>query len=53
MDQFMGNLFFRGVQTNLINDMDYFEMREWNKWHDRMNKQTDKTVREINKKSGN
>lgn len=49
----MGNLFFRGQSAEVINNMDFFEMREWNKWHERMNKETDKVTREINKKSGN
>lgn len=31
---------YRGVATTAINDMDYFEMREWNKNHELMNKAT-------------
>jgi len=32
----MGNLFYRGASTSDINEMDYFEMREWNHWHELM-----------------
>ena len=49
MDQMMGNLFYRGVQPNLINDMDFFEMKEWNRWHEVMAKQTDKVTKELSK----
>lgn len=32
---------YRNIPTTAINDMDYFEMREWNKCHELM-AQTDK-----------
>lgn len=38
----MGNLFYRGVDPESINNMDFFEMAEWNKWHERMEKTTSK-----------
>ncbi len=34
----MGNLFYRGARTVDINEMDYFEMKDWNHWHDLMSK---------------
>jgi len=30
----MGNLFYRGVSTVEINNMSYFEMKDWNNWHE-------------------
>lgn len=36
MDQMMGNLFYRGVPTESINDMSFFEMKEWNRWHEKI-----------------
>lgn len=44
----MGNLFYRQVQPNVINDMDFFEMKEWNKWHELMAKETVKINKDLN-----
>ena len=46
MNQIMGNLFFRKVQPNIINNMDFFEMKYWNKWHETM---AEAEERELNK----
>lgn len=50
MDQYMGNLFYRGVCPSVINEMSFFEMKEWNKWHERIAEQERKTAEEM--KSG-
>jgi len=36
MDQMMGNLFFRGVTPDEIENMTYRRMKYWNRWHEIM-----------------
>jgi len=38
MDQMMGNLFFRGVNPEEIENMTYRRMKYWNRWHEIMAK---------------
>lgn len=36
MDQMMGNLFYRGVAPDEIENMTYQRIRYWNRWHELM-----------------
>lgn len=48
----MGNLFYRGVPTESINKMNFFEMREWNKWHNRMDGKTNEVTEGLKRING-
>ena len=32
--QYVGNLFYRRVSTELIKEMPYHELKYWNEWHE-------------------
>ena len=34
-----GDLFYRGVQPDSINNMDYIEMKYWHEWHKKIEKE--------------
>jgi hypothetical protein len=51
MDQMMGNLFYRGVQPSEIENMPFWKMKYWNKWHEAM-AETDRKAAEAMRNSG-
>jgi rRNA maturation endonuclease Nob1 len=40
----MGNLFYRGQPINVIQNMRFAELREWNYWHDLMANEESKII---------
>jgi hypothetical protein len=34
MDQWMGNVFYRGASPSEIKGMSFHELRYWNEWHE-------------------
>jgi hypothetical protein len=34
VDQWLGNLFYRGQQINTLMTMTYAELKYWNDWHE-------------------
>ena len=34
IDQWAGNLFYRGIQPSEIDQMPYGELKYWNEWHE-------------------
>jgi SHS2 domain-containing protein len=47
VDQWIGNLFYRGVSTTEINAMTYHEMRYWNGWHKVMEDADRKSIEKL------
>jgi hypothetical protein len=42
----MGNLFYRHQPINIIKKLRYAELKQWNEWHEIMNKQELKAMEE-------
>jgi ribosomal protein L37AE/L43A len=40
----MGNLFYRGQPINIIENMRFAELREWNYWHEVLSNEQAKTT---------
>jgi len=45
----MGNLFYRGQMINVIKKLRYAELKEWNEWHELMQKEEQKQSEAIKK----
>jgi hypothetical protein len=43
----MGNLFYRGQQISEIKRLRYAELREWNMWHELMQKEEKRQAEEM------
>jgi hypothetical protein len=45
----MGNLFYRGQSIEVIKKLRYAELKEWNEWHELMQKEEQKQAEGIKK----
>lgn len=45
----MGNLFYRGVSPGEIKKMEFWELKYWNEWHNRIVKAEETAAKKMNK----
>ena len=45
----MGNLFFRKQSIEVIKNLRYADMKEWNEWHELMVKEEQKYIKDAKK----